>query len=311
MEASLLPSKDIAALQDFADLAATRGKDGENQKLCAEFEVPIRGAWVVVLDGQGETLASFLADACGSGCNEASKGQFPNKVAEGIRRQLAQKESIQHLERTWRAKPEDLDALDALAKRHFAFFRIRGLERFCERERANEGLPERTREALRIYVFLARSHGWYALGGEGLNKSELLAQGARLLVELPGHPAADEVAQALFDAEAHGLVFDVPARIEGLAEKLRARAKDSAQADRVKEHAEGLLKRLGPWRKQVEAERDKHKPGEFQHAYQAALLGDAEATLQVFGQKEYQTTNYYSDLVREARQKFESAKTRR
>jgi hypothetical protein len=110
VEASLLPSKDIAALGERVTLAVVRTNDPPCAELRKEFNVPFLNSWVVVLDIKGETLASWIGDAAGAGCKQSSVGKFPSNMAALIRKSLRRTESLQELERQWRKDPRNLAA---------------------------------------------------------------------------------------------------------------------------------------------------------------------------------------------------------
>jgi hypothetical protein len=54
-----------------------------------EFAIPCLNSWVIVLDGHGETLASWIGDAAGAGCNKRSVDKFPRNLVRWIRNQRA------------------------------------------------------------------------------------------------------------------------------------------------------------------------------------------------------------------------------
>lgn len=301
VEATLPRCKEFTALKARVNIAAVQTRDAE--ALRREFEVSSLAAWFVVLDPQGETLACMMAEAVGLACSEENVKIFPAKLTELIERQLERKESLQALERAWRAKPSDAETLERLATRNWTMYRPRSFSEFCETERKNEQHPQAVRDALRYYALLSRAHGWYAVGGFGTagRKEQLRAEAETLLAELPAHPKAPAAIEALFETYANGMTFDVPAKIRAVCERLRAR---NPKAPGLAACIQALETRLAEWRKQAEAERKDRQGDAYQSGRYAALLGDAEATIHALGGEGAQTSNYYKDVLDEAAAKL-------
>lgn len=301
VEATLPRNREFAELKARANVAAVQTRDAE--ALRREFEVSSLAAWFVVLDPQGETLACMMAEAVGLACSEENVKIFPAKLSELVARQLERKESLQALERAWRAKPSDAEALERLAARNWTMYRPRSFAEFCEAERKNEQHPQAVRDALRYYALLSRAHGWYAVGGFGTagRKEQLRAEAETLLAELPAHPKAPAVIDALFETYASGMTFDVPAKIGAVCDRLRAR---NPQGPGLAACIQALETRLAEWRKQAEAERTARQGDAYQSGRYAALLGDADATIRTLGGDGTQTSNYYKEVLDEAAAKL-------
>ncbi|MCW8130812.1 MAG: hypothetical protein KIS92_10715 [Planctomycetota bacterium] len=303
VETHLKETGGLAPLAGRAVLAAARMKDAAGPRLCAEFEIPCLSAWIVALDAKGETLASFLVDSTSLGCTEESKRQFTARLAAAIGKALDLTESVQELERRWRAHPDDAAALEALAERSWAMFRPKSFAEFCEKEAANAACAQATRDTLRIYAYLSKAHGWYAFGslGNAGRKTLLREEGARLLRAFPGHPSAAAVEAAWFNTWANGMTFDVPGKARALAAALLEDTREAgeAQAQALRARIASLEKRAAEWVRATEAQ-FKAEPS---NTMLAAQLGDAEATLKAYGGTEALRA-YYKDLVDAAEAKL-------
>ncbi|MBI3828492.1 MAG: hypothetical protein HY291_03190 [Planctomycetes bacterium] len=301
VEATLQPAQEIIALREKAVLAVSRKDDADAAGLRGEFGVVGLYTWIVVLDGKGETLASYMADSTGLPCAEESKAVFPGLVAQRISKALEEKASLQALERAWRANPADAEALDALAKRYLDCSRPRVFADLCEKELAHEKQDAPTRNRLRLYRFLAKTDPFYAFGGgDPERKPALRAEAESLLFEFPTHPKAVNVEAALFETYASSATFDVPGKIAAVAAKLRARAKDSADPAGVEQRAKALEERAALWKREAQTEAAKKDHDIFIDV----RLGDAKRTLEQFGGDE-RSRAYYKELLDEARAKLE------
>lgn len=303
VEAHLKETGGLASLAERAVIAAARMKDADGPRLRAEFEIPSLNAWVVALDAKGETLSSFQVDSTSLGCTEESKRQFTDRLTAAIVRSLDLTESVQELERRWRAKPDDAAALEALAERTWSMFRPKSFAEFCQKEAANAAYAQATRDTLRIYAYLSKAHGWYSFGslGSADRKTQLREEGAKLLREFPGHPSATAVETAWFNTWANGMTFDVPAKAHALAAVLlkETQTANDAQAKALQARITSLEKRVADWVRVTEAQ----LKAEPSNTMLAAQLGDARATLKAYGETEALRA-YYKELVEGAEAKL-------
>ena len=155
MEASLLPSKAFRALCKQAVVALARREDSECAELRTEFAIPWLNSWVVVLDAKSETLASWIGDSAGAGCNDRSADKFPGNLVKLIRQSLERPETVEELGRRWRNHPQDMELFEGLAARLEEMQAFGKLKQFCQDAAADPGLPELQRNEFRIRAFIA------------------------------------------------------------------------------------------------------------------------------------------------------------
>src|SRR5438105_1051796 len=104
----------MRALCDEVTVAVVRRSAAGSDAMQTEFAIPFFNSWVVVLDGRGETLARWIGDSAGAGCDERSADKFAENLVELIRKGLKRTESVQELERRWRSHPNNTKKLDVL-----------------------------------------------------------------------------------------------------------------------------------------------------------------------------------------------------
>jgi hypothetical protein len=265
----LLPSSEFKALCGRMPVAVVKGNP-----VAQEFDISCGNSWVVVLDGKGETLDSFLGDLVGQGCTQESAGAFPVDLASRIEDCLRRTESLQELERRWLSQPwggsKAFIGLEAYAKRAMEMSAIRHLAKRCD-EVLTQCPPEEKemRWLLRVMVYLARLQDNFGCIRQRESRDRLIEEGMELLLEQPAHPKAVEVSKALFEVLQQ--TFDFPGRTKACAERLR---KAGAQ-----DHAEALSQDLSKVLAWLQSSLPEFKGRE--KARYSAILGDAEAALKL------------------------------
>ena len=156
MEASLLPSKEIAALAKRVILAVVRTTDPRCARLRKEFGVPYLNSWVVVLDAKREVLASWIGDVAGAGCRESAAVTFPGNMARLIRKSLRIADSLEELERRWQIDIGNLSEFDNYARRLEQMHRFDRLQEICRAQAENPRLTADIRKDFRVREFLVR-----------------------------------------------------------------------------------------------------------------------------------------------------------
>ena len=316
MEASLLPSPEIRALCGKVTVAASRIEDPASKALTGEFEIPYGNCWILVLDGKGETLASFMADHAGQGCTKESAGKFPAMIAAKIEACLKRTESLQALEQRWRADPKDLPALQDFAARLEESDAHRRLTAFCDEALARPDLIPPVRDEVRMRAFLGRSKtGDNITSGEA--RERFVEEGIRLLLDAPTHPKAAEALNWLCWS---GLAnaFDLPAKSQTVLDQLRTEAEtsgDGARAKALDAHIQTLSdlcsKRIAQTEENLKKLPETNRQG---RGLGAATLGDAEGTLRFLDGPPDPSWNkamlaLAAQLVSEAKEKLARART--
>lgn len=304
MEASLLPSKEIAKLSRQVTLAVARRTDPVWNDLREEFSIPFFNSWVVVLDGKGETLASWIGDAAGGNCRQDAVAKFPANMAALIQKSLRVSESLQELERHCRQDPANLSAFDNYSRRlqqMHAFARLQGI---CATQARNPRLGDEQRNNFRIREYLARgsAHGRDLHTDKG--RVRFAREGETLLVELAAHPRAAELPGALFGTVyAHG--FDVPTRTAEAISRLEQAARMLPHPKSLNDRIRQLRQLARDWTKEMKEYLRKADAGS-QKQFLAASLGDAQAAIELFSQPGYKDVPEYRERVRAAKKKLRS-----
>jgi hypothetical protein len=299
----LLPSTDIRAVAKDAILVVLRRDDPACAALRTEFAVPFLSSWVVVLDSRGETLASSFGDVAGGGCDQDRVKAFPGNLARLIRRTLTRRQTVEELERWWRAHPNNRTAFEKLRDRLSDMLLYGQLRRLCSEAATNRSLPKRRRNEYRLLEFVARASD----SGEGWrtpeSRAKFVRDGERLLIELAGHPRSADLVDALF-ASGYAHAFDVPARTARAIARLRRAASRAADPGALEERIRQLLEVRDRWVETTTAWlRKTEMPSAKDHI--AALLGDAEAAIRLFSELPYREMPGYRDWLRQAQEKAE------
>jgi hypothetical protein len=302
VEASLLPSKEIAALAAQVTLVVVRKADPRCAELRKEFGVPYLNSWVVVLDGRGETLASWIGDAAGAGCMKSETARFPRKMVALIRRSLRITESLQQLARRWQTDPSNMAVFESYARRLQQMNAFDRLQQICHAQAKNPQLKEEQRNDFRVREYLARGYGHGRDLHTGRGRTRFALQGEKLLVELADHPKASELPQALFGfVYAHG--FDVPARSADAIARLEKTSSKLPNPSPAKVRIAQLERIVRDWIKEMERLLPKAK-NTMQKQFIAASLGDAHAAIDLFSQPGYKDVPEYGERLRAARRKL-------
>jgi hypothetical protein len=308
VEASLLPSKAIRALAKQVVLTAVRREDPVCAELRKEFAVPMLNSWVVVLDGKGETLASWVGDGAGHGCKKGSVDKFPRNLVKWIRISLERTETVQELERRWRRRPQDTDLFEAFAQRLQEMHAYRKLRQHCQEAMANPTLAQTQRDEFRIRAFTAWASDYNHNLSTPKARKQFVREGEILLLELAGHPQAAGLVYALF-SRGYADSFDFPAKSAQAIARLERASRQVADGTAVKERIGELAQVRQEWiESRTEALR-KYTDGSPKN-YFAALLGDAEAAIELCSQPGYSDFPQYREWLQEAKRKMERQRKR-
>lgn len=301
MEASLLPSEEIAELAKQVILGLARTVDPSCEEFRREFDIPFFNSWVVVLNARGETLASWFGDNAGH-CNEDGLAKFAANVVALIQQSLRVGESLQELERRWRQAPANLDAFDNYSKRLRQMYAFATLQRTCASQARDRALGDDLRNEFRIREYLARSQGqWREVSSEKGGR-RFAREGERLLVELAAHPRAADLPGALFrTVYAHG--FDVPTRTAEAISRLERAARELPDPRCLNKHLRQLRRLVRDWTTDMKEQLRKAE-NDILKQLLAADLGDAKAAIALFSQPGYNEVPEYQECLRAARRKL-------
>ncbi len=258
-----LKLKTVGAVSDAAAAA-----------FCKEFGVEPGAAWVVVLDGKGETLASAAA---------------PKQLGDALDGWLKRTASLQALERSWKKDPKKRDEYLARLDEAGAWEKSVPIWEGIANDPAT---PAADRDTARIRAFLAKraSHGeaWHAL----------VKSGEALAVEFADHALGKEIL-----AKLHGLMtlgFDIPSKILASNARMAAAASEAGKAaPAMKVEWTGTQRILGT----VGTGGVKTQKSELDDAVAAAQRGDAAKTIAFFSKPPYDKDPQYAWWVEEARAK--------
>jgi hypothetical protein len=305
VEASLLPSKEIAKLAKQVTLAVARINDRSCEECRKEFDIPYLNSWVVVLDSKGETLASWVGDAAGGNCRKDGVAQFPANMAALIQKSLRGTESLQELERRWRQDPANLTEFDNYSRRLQRMHAFARLQRICAAQARDPLLGDEQRNDFRIREYLARGRAHNRDLHTEKGRARFAREGERLLVELTAHPRAAELPSALFGTVyAHG--FDVPTRTAEAIARLEQAACELPRPAKLNVRIRQLRRLATDWTKETKEYLRKADTGS-QKLFLAASLGDAQAAIEFFSQPGYQDVPDYRERVRAAKRKLRQA----
>ncbi len=303
MEASLLPSKAIRAFAKQVVLAVVKRDDTACAALRKEFAIPFLNSWVVVLDGKGETLASWVGDAAGAQCDKRSVHKFPRNLVRLARQMLKRTETLQELLRQWEGRPGDTKLFETLSRRLSEMHGYGRLRQLCEDAAKNPKLSEVQRHGFRIQAFTARASDHSEKLATRMARARFARLGEKLLVELAGHPQAGDLVDAVFyRGYAHD--FDVPTRSAQALARLERACRAKADAAPLRERIRELTRVREDW---IAA--TKESLGEIKDThtkeYLAAALGDARAAIKLCSRRPYRDNPEYREWLREAQRKVE------
>jgi hypothetical protein len=299
----LLPSKAIRALCKQVAVVALRRDDPCCAELREEFAIPFLNSWVVVLDRSGETLASWMGDGAGAGCTDRSAARFARNLAKLIRVSLERKETVEELERRWKAWPQDLERFERLNRRLQEMNAHGRLGQLCQEAAANPALPGSQRDGFRIRAFIARAYDGRVRHSTRAARARFVREGERLLVELAGHPEAGGLVSALF-AAGYAHAFDVPGRSARAIARLERACHEAADAAPLKERIGEFARMREEWIAVTTEALGKMKDT-FGKRYFGALLGDAQAAIKFCSRPPYRDYPRYREWLRDARRKVE------
>jgi hypothetical protein len=308
VEASLLPSKAIRALCKQAVVTVIKKEDPGCAELRKEFAIPYLNSWVVVLDGQGETLASWMGDTAGAGCTQRSVGKFPRNLARLIREGLERSETLEELERRWKDHPHDMERFEALAHRLEEMEAHGKLRQLCREAAANPALSDRQRDEFRIREFTARASDPSERLSTRKARARFVREGEELLVELAAHPKAAELIHALF-SRAYAHTFDVPGRSARAVARLERASRKVADPTPLKERIRELADMRAQWMAVTNESLQQMEDG-FVKNFIGATLGDARAAIKFCSRPPYNEIPEYQEWLREAQKKRERERKR-
>jgi hypothetical protein len=304
----LLPSKAIRTLCKQTVVALFRCDAPGCDELRKEFAIPLLNAWVVVLDGKGETLASWVGDSAGAGCSKGSVARFPRNLVQLIRASMERAETVEELERRWRKRPRDMERFEALARRLEEMHAHGKLYERCQDALALPGLSGSQRDEFRLRAFAARASDHTQRPSTRKARAEFVHEGERLLVELAAHPRAGALVGDLFSA-GYAHTFDVPGKSARAIARLERASRQLADATALKER----IRELTEWRQEwitITTESLQRVADGSARRYLAATLGDAREALELCSQSSRSEDPRYREWLREARQKLEREQRR-
>lgn len=302
----MLSSEHIIALSERVILAVVRRNDAQGEALRKEFFVPFLNSWVVVLDGKGETLASWIGDAAGAGCTRRSVSKFPAQMAARIRKSLRCKESLQEMERRWRKDPSDLAAFDAYSDRLQAMHAFDRLRQICQEQATDSQLSDQQRNEFRLRAFLARARGHGSELDTRTERARFASEGEKLLIELADHPRAADLPDALFIA-VYAHTFDVPSRSAKAVARLEKAADRRKKPVPLRQRIRQLAGIRRDWIKQMKEILQKVEEPSTKQLI-AASLGDARAAIELFSRPGYRDVPEYREQLRDAKKKLREKK---
>jgi hypothetical protein len=297
----LLPSKEVRRLAKDVTLIVVRREDSACGAWRKEFAVPFFNSWVVVLDSKGETLASWMGDTAGGGCDKDRVKEFPGNLVRLIRRSLSRCETVEELERRWRTDLGDVEVFELLSKRLGEMLRHSQLRRLCAETATDPSLPEQQRNEYRLREFVARASDISERRPSRASRSEFVRDGERLLVELAGHPRSADLVDALF-ARGYAHAFDVPGRTARALTRLRRASRQAADPGALDERVRHLSEMCDQWIAETRKWLEKTDRSSTRNII-AAMLGDAEAAIQAFSEPPYSEIPEYRNWLKEAKAK--------
>jgi hypothetical protein len=267
-----------------------------------EFAIPFLNSWVVVLDGEGETLASWIGDTAGANCKKSSVHKFPRNLVRLIQKSLERSETVEDLERRWKSHQQDMDRFEALAHRLMEMQAYGKLGQVCQEAAADPELSGPQRDEFRIRAFLARASDYTEQRSLRKARARFVREGEGLLVDLAGHPKAPDLVCALF-SRGYLHAFDVPARsaraIARLERASRKVADGAPLRDRIQELADMRENWIAGTRESLRSIQDTS----FKR-FLAATLGDAEAAIKLCSRPPYCECSEYREWLQEAKSKL-------
>jgi hypothetical protein len=300
VEASLLPAKSIRALCDKVTVAAVQISHAK--ALRREFDIHWLNCQIVILNGEGETLDSFIADGAGHGCTKDSKDKFPDLLEKAIQNGLLRRESIQSFLRTWQSDPTTT-RFDAVVSRLQCCGMYKTLKETCDSAAKDKSLPSELRQKAEIQAFLAQSRSIGRLKG-----CEFLNAGEALLTKYPNHPLAGSVTSTMF-YRGIANAFDVSAKTEACVDRLRTATVNGASKLALAKHIETMksqckqvIDRLKQVEKELENRKLPHAHAMWIRIFRAAQLGDAKTLIELLPKSPYK--KHCAEWLREAKEKL-------
>lgn len=289
-------------------MTVLRCEDPECAELRKEFAVPFLNSWVVVLDGKGETLASWMGDGAGAGCTEHAADRFPRNLARLIHKSLERTETVEELERRWRSRPHDGARFEALALRLREMFAHGKLRQCCLEAAANPRLTPLQRDDYRIQALNAWASDHSHQERTRKARAAFVREGEQLLVELAGHPRVSELVGALF-SRGYAHTFDVPGKCARAIARLAKAARQAADPDSLKKRIQELADMRDKWVAHQTEALQRITEQSFKD-YFAAILGDARAAIRLCSRPPYSEHAEYREWLREAKRKRQRERKR-
>ncbi len=295
----MLPSKGIRALSKQVVVAVVKTEDPRCAEMRKEFGIPYLNSWVVVLDAKGETLASWIGDVAGGGCNKRSVDKFPANLVKLIRSSLKRSETVEELERRWKCNQRDIQVFESLTSRLQEMDAYSRLRKLCQDAASNPALPKQRRDELRLRAFIARAEESSTL----IARTRFVQDGEKLLVELASHPKASDLVDVLFSS-GYARAFDVPTRSARAMARLKKASRRAADAGQLRERIHQLSEIREKWIEQTRKFLQESKDPSTKSFF-AATLGDARAAIKLSSRPPYSEDPEYRRWFREAKAKIE------
>lgn len=283
-------------------VVALKRDDSACEELRKEFDIPWRNSHVVVLDGKGEILASYLGDTAGKGCTKASAEKFPGMFAAKIDECLKRTASVQELERNFEKDPADETNFKSLQSRAEEMNRFGKLIELCEKILKNNNIDNDVRNALRIKSLLFKPRD-----RKNFMKAEIVdefvSQCEKLIIELSTHKEIKNLVSALFNS-GYGERFDVPTRSkEGIArlEKMAETSPDSKSVnDLIKELSDIRAKWIDTTTKTYKSAKNEYSKARF-----AGLLGESDTFIELMSNSRLKGNYIFQAWLKDAKEKKE------
>ncbi|MBI4230858.1 MAG: hypothetical protein HY608_08490 [Planctomycetes bacterium] len=278
-------------------VAACRRDHPAADSLRREFDINVLNVWVVVLDGRGEILDSFMGDTAAGGCTEDATAKFPALLAERIDRALLVTETVEDLQRAWEAAPDDRAAFDRYATRLQETGAHRRCAEICREGGGNGAFPSALRAHMRVLGALSQP-----LYTDRTRREAFRTEVEEILVQNPLHPRAGELIPRLLGG---GDDFNVPTRVQACIARLEAAARSEVDPAPILVHAQALAAALARQAERMAVSRPDER--DASRAYRAHWNGDARAVIEILDKPPHDADPRYRGWVAEARAALERA----
>lgn len=278
-----------------------------NDAIRKEFSTWPHTPWIVVLDGKGERMGAMAIHKIMERWGARSADLFPKLLLDRIRGILARKESLPALEARWVKESSNEELFDELTRHFEENLEFGRVAEICDAAAAVPAYPKDVRETFRIRAFFARCEQCTGLDVSPDRGSAVLAEAARLLIEMPDHPLLHSANRAIVNSSDVRETFDLPGKRDALIEGLRKKAETTRNAEALEWHMENIAKSI-QWLIDSSVKKKEAPAGgeevELNRAKAHARLGDAQATIDFFSRAPHDQNPMYQAWVREAKSKL-------